>query len=97
MTKKYVVINKSNIIKIFLLYFTVLLFFIDEKSMSYEMICILTLVDVAICELLLYYSEKLNIRDAVFWFLSITILFSLGQNIAYPFLRDKSLVKDVLL
>ena len=80
---------------IVLLVFTIILCFID--NCSYYFTCVLTYIDVVLCLLIFWKKGYLGIRNPIFLFWVITTIFSLGQNLAYPFITDESLVKNTLL
>lgn len=74
--------------KFLLLCLTLLLFFIDPYNFSYIDCCILTLIDLGFCLYVIKGEGELCLKSpkCLFWF--ITVLFSLGQNIAYPFISN---------
>lgn len=76
--------------KTILIVFTVLLFFIDPNNVSYKIVCILSWIDVGLTVLVFFCEEKVSLKNAKFLFLCITILFTMGQNLAYLFIADPS-------
>lgn len=91
------IVTKNFFNKLIVVLITVLLFFVTPEYCSYEFICIITIIDISICLLIIYKQGCLKMDNALCWFWIVTVLFSLGQNIAYLFITDPSMVKTELL
>lgn len=90
-------VTKNFFYKLIIFILTMLLFFIDPQNCSYKLICLITWIDLCICLFMIYKQGCLKMNNALFWFWIITVLFSLGQNLAYLFIVDPTLVKSELL
>lgn len=91
------IVTRSFLYKMILVLVTIFLFFVDYNNCSYQLICIFTLTDLFLCGIILWKQGCVTLDNPIFWFWSITVLFSLGQNIAYLFITDTSLVSSTLL
>jgi len=89
--------NVTIIYKIGIILLTLILFFIDANEITYRFISLVTWFDLIICTLYLYKNNSVNINNPVFLFWIITIIFSFGQNIIFPFIIDIYSVKKTLL
>ena len=87
----------SGIFKTAVLIFTVCLCFINCENVSFILICFLTLVDVALCVVVIYSSGAISIKNPAFLFWIVTLIFSLGQNLAYLFIIDREALSSSLL
>lgn len=87
----------SSLLKVIILIFTLCLCFINPKNTAYEWICVLTIVDVALCGIMIYRSNMLTIKNPAFWLWIVTVVFSLGQNLTYLFIIDHKALSDTLL
>lgn len=91
------IVTKNFFNKVIVVLITVLLFLITPERCSYELICVITIIDIGVCLWGIYKQGCLKMENALFWFWTVTVLFSLGQNLAYLFIIDPSLVKTELL
>ena len=91
------IVTRNFLYKMILVLVTIFLFFVDYNNCSYQLICIFTLTDLFLCGIILWKQGCVTLDNPIFWFWSITVLFSLGQNIAYLFITDTSLVSSTLL
>lgn len=91
------IVSRNFLNKAILVFVTICLFFVNYNNCSYQLICIITLVDLVLCGIILWKQACVRLDNPIFWFWSITVLFSLGQNIAYLFITDTSLVSSMLL
>lgn len=91
------IVTRNFLLKFVLVLVTVLLFFMDNSKGSYSIICVITWIDLLLCIFIFWKQNYVKLDNPIFWFWSITVLFSLGQNMAYFFISDTSLVSSTLL